>query len=53
MYAIRKLGLITALRTLQTAELVLDGLIRHRPYLPFAAVSLLAGFAIGFVLTRL
>ncbi len=52
MYTIRKLGLFTALRTLQTAELLLDGLIRSRPYLPFAVSSLLVGFVIGFFLTR-
>lgn len=52
MYTIRKLGLLTALRTLQTAEFLLDGLIRGRPYLPLAVPSLLVGFAIGFLLTR-
>jgi hypothetical protein len=52
MHAIRKLGLITALRGLQTAELLLDGLIKSRPYLPFAVLSLLVGFGIGFFLIR-
>lgn len=52
MYAIRKFGLWTALRSLQTAEFMLAGLIRSRPYLPFAALSLLGGFVIGFAITR-
>jgi hypothetical protein len=52
MHTIRKLGLLTALRALQTTEFMLDGLIRSRPYLPFAMFSLLGGFAIGFLLTR-
>jgi hypothetical protein len=52
MRTIRKLGLCTALRALQTTELLLEGLIRTRAYIPFAAGSLLAGFAIGFLLTH-
>ncbi len=52
MYAIRKLCLLTALHTLQTTEFMLDGLIRTRPYLPFAVLSLLGGFAIGYLLAR-
>ena len=52
MYAIRKLCLLTALRTLQTTEFMLGGLIRTRPYLPFAALSLVGGFVIGFILSH-
>jgi hypothetical protein len=52
MDTVRKLGLLTALRTLQTTEWMLDGLLRSRAYLPFAVVSLLGGFAIGFLLVR-
>jgi hypothetical protein len=52
MYIIRKLSLLTALRALQSTEFMLDGLIQTRSYLPFALLSLLGGFAIGFVLTR-
>jgi hypothetical protein len=52
MYTIQKLFLITALRTLQTTEFMLEGLLQTRPFLPFAACSLLCGFAIGYVLTR-
>ncbi|MBN2085564.1 MAG: hypothetical protein JW748_10110 [Anaerolineales bacterium] len=52
MHTIRKLGLLTAIRSLQTAEFMLDGLLHTRPFLPFAACSLLCGFAIGFVMTR-
>jgi hypothetical protein len=52
MHTIRKAFLLTALHTLKTTEFMLDGLIYTRPYLPFAAVSLLGGFAIGFLLTR-
>lgn len=52
MYTARKLCLLTALRTLQTTEWMLDGMLQSRPYLPFAVVSLLGGFAIGFLLVR-
>jgi hypothetical protein len=52
MHAIRKLSLLAAVRALQTAEIVLDGLILTRPYLPFALLSLIGGFAIGFILAR-
>jgi hypothetical protein len=52
VYTIRKLGLLTALRTLQTTEFMLDGLIQTRPFLPFAVISLIGGFAIGFLLAR-
>jgi hypothetical protein len=51
-HAIRKFGLQTAVCALQTTELVLNGLIRTRPYLPFAVLSLVGGFAIGFLLAR-
>jgi hypothetical protein len=52
MYAIQKVCLVSALRSLQTAEYLLDGLIFARPYLPFAGFSLLGGFIIGVILTR-
>jgi hypothetical protein len=52
MHAIRKAGLFTALRVMQTAEFVLDGLIQTRAYIPFATISLLVGFAIGYLITR-
>jgi hypothetical protein len=52
MHTIRKFGLQTALCALETTEFMLDGLIRSRPYLPFAALSLLGGFAIGFLLSH-
>jgi hypothetical protein len=52
MYIIQKLCLVTALRTLQTTEFMLEGLLKTRPFLPFAACSLLFGFAIGYLLTR-
>jgi hypothetical protein len=53
MHAIRKACLLTALHTLKTTEFMLDGLIYTRPYLPFALISLIGGFAIGFLLARL
>jgi hypothetical protein len=53
MHTIQKACLLSALRTLQTAEYVLDGLISARPYLPFAGLSLLGGFIIGVILTRI
>ena len=53
MYIIQKACLLTALRSLQTTEFMLDGLLRTRPLLPFAAFSLLCGFVIGFIATRL
>ena len=52
MYMIRKACLLTALRTLQTTEFFLAGMIRTRPYLPFAMLSLICGFAIGYLLTQ-
>jgi hypothetical protein len=52
MHSIRKLSLLTAVRALQTTEVILDGLIQTRPYLPFAVCSLLVGFSIGFLLSR-
>jgi hypothetical protein len=52
MYTIRKFGLTAAVKTLQTTEWILDGLILTRPYIPFALLSLLGGFAIGFFLAR-
>jgi hypothetical protein len=52
MYAIRKIGLTAALRTLQTTEYLLDGLVQTRAYLPFAVLSLLGGFAIGYLIMR-
>jgi hypothetical protein len=52
MYTFQKLCLMTALRTLQTTEYMLEGLLQTRPFLPFAALSLLFGFAIGFLLVR-
>jgi hypothetical protein len=51
MYTIRKVCLLTALRSLQTAEYLLEGLIQTRSYLPFAVLSLLGGFLIGFLIT--
>jgi hypothetical protein len=53
MYIVKKISLLTALRTLQAAEEVLHGLILARPYLPFAALSLAGGFVIGILLTRI
>jgi len=53
MYTLKKLSLLTALRTLQTVEQMLRGLILARPYLPFAALSLAGGFVIGILITRL
>jgi hypothetical protein len=53
MYTFQKLCLLTALRTLQTTEYMLEGLLQTRRFLPFAALSLLCGFAIGFLLVRL
>jgi hypothetical protein len=53
MYIIKKLSLLTALRTLQAVEQTLRGLIVARPYLPFAALSLVGGFVIGIILTRI
>jgi hypothetical protein len=52
MHAIRKLGMLTALRALQTAEYLLEGLIRTRSFLPYAAISLLGGFALGYLFIR-
>jgi hypothetical protein len=52
MYTIRKFCLLTALRSLQTTEFMLEGLLQTRAFLPFAAFSLLCGFAIGFLVTR-
>jgi hypothetical protein len=53
MYIAKKVCLLTALRTLQTVEQLLRGLIIARPYIPFAALSLIGGFVIGIVITRL
>ena len=52
MYILQKVCLLTALRSLQTTEFMLEGLLRTRPLLPFAAVSLLGGFVIGFLAAR-
>ncbi|MFN2299166.1 MAG: hypothetical protein ACK2UB_09980 [Anaerolineales bacterium] len=52
MYKIRKFGLTAAVKTFQTTEWMLDGLIFTRPYIPFALLSLIGGFAIGFFLAR-
>ncbi len=53
MYIVKKLSLLTALRTLQTVEQMLHGLILARPYLPFAAASLGGGFVLGIIITRI
>jgi hypothetical protein len=53
MYRIQRIFLLSALRTLQAVEHLLHGLILARPYLPFAAISLIGGFAIGIILTRI
>jgi hypothetical protein len=53
MYLVKKFSLLTALHTLQTVEQMLHGLLLARPYLPFAAVSLVGGFVIGIVITRI
>ncbi len=50
MHAIRKFGLLTALRALQASEYFLEGLLPMRAYLPLALLSLAGGFAIGFFL---
>jgi hypothetical protein len=52
MILIQKFFLLTALRTLQAVEQLLHGLILARPYLPFAAISLVGGFVIGIILTH-
>jgi len=52
MILIQKFFLLTALRTLQVVEQLLHGLILTRPYLPFAAISLVGGFVIGMILTH-
>jgi hypothetical protein len=52
MILIQKFFLLTALRTLQAVEQLLHGLILARPYLPFAAISLVGGFVIGMILTH-
>jgi hypothetical protein len=52
MYTVQKACLLASLRTLQTAEYLLDHLMYARPYLPFAGLSLLGGFIIGILLTR-
>jgi hypothetical protein len=53
MYIIQKFWLMAALRTLQTLEQMLHGLILARPYIPFAAISLIGGFVIGIVITHI
>ena len=53
MYIIKKFSLLAALRTLQAVEQMLHGLILARPYLPFAALSLVGGFVIGIAITRI
>jgi hypothetical protein len=53
MYIIQKFFLVTALRALQTLEQMLHGLILARPYIPFAALSLVGGFVIGIVITHI
>jgi hypothetical protein len=53
MYIIQKFFLVTALRALQALEQMLHGLILARPYIPFAALSLVGGFVIGIVITHI
>jgi hypothetical protein len=53
MTLIQKFFLLTALRTLQAVEQLLHGLILARPYLPFAALSLIGGFVIGIFIARI
>ncbi len=53
MIIVQKLFLLTALRALQALEQLLHGLILVRPYIPFAALSLAGGFAIGIVIARI
>lgn len=53
MYLAKKISLLTALRALQAVEQMLHGLLIARPYIPFAAISLVAGFVIGIVITQI
>lgn len=53
MYIVKKYSLLTALRSLQAVENMLHGLLIARPYLPFAAVSIVGGFVIGIILTQI
>jgi hypothetical protein len=53
MHIAKKISLLTAIRTLQAVEQMLRGLILFRPYIPFAALSLVGGFVIGIVITHL
>jgi hypothetical protein len=52
MILVRKFLLLTAVRTMQGVERLLEMFFLSRPYIPFGIVSLVVGFLIGFFLIR-
>ena len=51
MTYLRDFGIRTAIHGMETLEKGLDFLFVARPYIPFAGLSLLAGFLIGLWIT--